>query len=85
MTPRQSGLLGVMDRSIRFDFDFGNDTIINRPRRLAPNIDITLRDGETRHIREWVSRTITPVPVDYTINTTLRDSDNPDPDDVWGS
>lgn len=68
-----------------FDFDFGNDTIINRPRRLAPNIDITLRDGETRHIREWVSRTITPVPVDYTINTTLRDSDNPDPDDVWGS
>jgi hypothetical protein len=34
--------------------------------------------------REWVSRTITPPPLDYTINTTLRGNDNdvPDPDDV---
>ncbi len=47
------------------------------------SIDTTIRDRETRHIREWVSRTIAPQPVDYTINTTLRDNSNPDPDDVW--
>ena len=34
-------------------------------------------------VREWVRRTITPLPLDYTIHTTLRDTDNPDPDDVW--
>ena len=62
-----------MHGEIDFQFDFGDDNIVNTP-----------RDGETRHIREWVSRTITPVPVDYTVNTTLRDTDNPDSDDVWG-
>lgn len=34
-------------------------------------------------VREWVRRTITPLPLNYTIHTTLRDNDNPDPDDVW--
>ena len=55
-----------------FQFDFVDD--------VFPTNN---RDGETRHIRHWVSRTITPQPVDFTINTTLRDNDNPDPDDVW--
>jgi len=34
-------------------------------------------------LREWVRRTITPLPLDYTIHTTLRDNVNPDLDDVW--
>jgi hypothetical protein len=69
-----------------FLFDFGDDIVPNRPTPPEVNLDIntTNRDGETRHIREWVSRTITPQPVDYTVSTTLRDN-NPDLDDVWYS
>ena len=57
-----------------FQFDFGDGTgdliYCDTPTR-PEGIDTTNRDGETRHIREWVSRTITPQPVDYTVNTTF--------------
>jgi len=66
-----------------FQFDFLDANIINNEPTRIEGIDTTIRDRETRHIREWVSRTIAPQPVDYTINTTLRDNSNPDPDDVW--
>ena len=53
-----------------FQFEFTQEILHNRPTR-PEGIDNTNRDGETRHIREWVSRTITPQPVDYTVNTTF--------------
>ena len=64
-----------------FQFEFlDTPNRFNIPTR--PGIDTTNRDGETRHIRQWVNRTITTQPVDYTINTTLRNPLEGNPEDV---
>jgi len=69
-----------------FQFDFIGEAGLEDQVVFEEDVEMeTLnnRDGATRHIRHWVSRTITPQPVDFTIysvNTTLRD--NVDPDDV---
>ena len=66
-----------------FQFDFLDANIINNEPTRIGGIDTTIRDRETRHIREWVSRTITPQPLDYTIDTTLRNPLEGNPEDVW--
>ena len=68
-----------------FQFDFLDANIINNEPTRIEGIDTTNRDGETRHIRHWVSRTINPQPVDYTINTTLRNPLEGNPEDVWNN
>ena len=55
-----------------FQFDFVDDVF---PTNTIPE--------ETRDIRHWVSRTINPQPVDYTINTTLRNGLDRGPDGLW--
>ena len=67
-----------------FQFDFLDANIINNEPTRIEGIDTTIRDRETRHIRHWVSRTINPQPVDYTVDTTIiRNPLDRNPEDVW--
>ena len=67
-----------------FQFDFLDANIINNEPTRIEGIDTTIRDRETRHIRHWVSRTINPQPVDYTVDTTIiRNPLEGNPEDVW--
>jgi len=70
-----------------FQFDFGGVEETTEGDNLREMVESFEGDVVTETLnnplREWVRRTITPLPLDYTIHTTLRDNVNPDLDDVW--
>ena len=66
------------------DLDTTNRIVMDgtiTPRR----IDITNGGGETGQIRQWVNRTMNPqtFQVNYSTNTTLRDTDEDNLNDIW--